>query len=628
MVESRSRAPFFDRESIDNFCEKGIIGCILGILVFGPLALGGVRNSEFMVIALLEAAAIFLWIIRLWVRDQYRVLCAPISWAILAFTGYSIYLWQTADIEYLARDEVFRIITYALLFFLIVDNCNRQETLQLLALTMIVLGVALSFYATFQFFTGSQKVWHFAKPLAYKGRASGTYYNPNHLAGYLEMVVPLALAFVFSGRFKHVVKVLLGYSVVAMLAAIAFTISRGAWFSIGFALLAFFLILLRNRDYRIPALVCLVLLIAAGSYASLRSLKAKHRLQQLSLNQARMEYWKPAVQMWKESPWTGVGPNHYDWRFRAYRFWQVQGRPVYTHNDYLNTLADYGVIGLSLVMATIGLAGWGVFRTWKYVRRQNEISTKPSNRAALVLGSSIGLLAILAHSVVDFNMHIPANAITAIMLLAILTGHIRYGTERFWVNPRLPGRLMATIVLAAGACWVTWQGVSFGLEDKLLQRAEKAPAESEERFDLLQRAHALEPHNSETVRWIGEILRRKGWAGNEGYEEVLRGAITWFERSARLNKWDPYALAYWGMCLHWLDDKERASELFDKALKLDPEGSYMMALYGWHLLQIGKLREAYEKLRLANAYLNGRQELAANYLKILERRLAEEPQNR
>ena len=120
------------------------------------------------------------------------------------------------------------------------------------------------------------------------------------------------------------------------------------------------------------------------------------------------------------NPVWGVGPGHYDYRFRQYRPEQVQVRPVYAHNDFLNTLADWGVAGTALVAAAWVFLYSGVWRTWRFVRASaSDLGEKPSNKFAFVLGAALGLIALFCHSVVDFNMHIPANAILAIALMAL-----------------------------------------------------------------------------------------------------------------------------------------------------------------------------------------------------------------
>src|SRR5206468_8661663 len=129
---------------------------------------------------------------------------------------------------------------------------------------LVFLGMAISLYAVYQFITNSAFVWHFRKPAGYAHRGSGTYICPNHLAGFLEMVLPSSLAFVMTGRVRHTTKVFLGYAGLTMLAGIAVTVSRGGWIAGGIALILFFIALLRNPTYRLPAIAVLVLVIAGG----------------------------------------------------------------------------------------------------------------------------------------------------------------------------------------------------------------------------------------------------------------------------------------------------------------------------------------------------------------------------
>src|ERR1044071_10318191 len=114
--------------------------------------------------------------------------------------------------------------------------------------------------------------------------------------------------------------------------------------------------------------------------------------------------------MWEQNIMWGVGPAHYDYRFREFRPQTLQARPNRVHNDYLNTLTDWGIVGFTLVAAAWGLLAWGVVKTWQNaIHAEKDIGRKRSNKFAFVLGESVGLIAILIHSFVDFNMHIPSN---------------------------------------------------------------------------------------------------------------------------------------------------------------------------------------------------------------------------
>ena len=109
--------------------------------------------------------------------------------------------------------------------------------------------------------------------------------------------------------------------------------------------------------------------------------------------------------------------------------------PDRAHNDYLNLLADWGAAGGIIVLAGMVAFGAGLRKTWKHVRpSENDFGRGLSNRFAFFLGAAAGLLALAVHSVVDFNLHIPANAILGVTLLALLSSNLRFATERYWLE--------------------------------------------------------------------------------------------------------------------------------------------------------------------------------------------------
>src|SRR5260221_10218772 len=134
-----------NREKLDGWCERGILGLVLGILVFGPLATGAVRTLEFLVIQALTLGVILLWGLRFWLNPKPKLFWPPICWAVVAFAGYAIARYLTADIEYAARQELVRVLVYAVLFLAILNNLHRQESVQIITLTLIFLAMAISF---------------------------------------------------------------------------------------------------------------------------------------------------------------------------------------------------------------------------------------------------------------------------------------------------------------------------------------------------------------------------------------------------------------------------------------------------------------------------------------------------
>lgn len=602
-----------NRESLDRFCERGILGLVLAVLVWGPLAAGAVRTQDFLIPMLLTAGALALWTVRLWLNERPRLLCPPICWAVLAFVAYAFGRYFTCDIEYVGRLELLRVLVYAAVFFVVLNNLHGQENTQAIAMTAIFLAMAIAMTAVWQYLTGSSRVpslaalaesalfehkqWYFQG--VYKFRASGTYINPNHLAGFLEVLLPLALAYVLTGRTRPVLKVFLGYAALVMLAGIGVTGSRGSWAATGCALLLFFGLLAAHRSYRLPALAMLVILLVAGGYFAKDNRLVRSRVQssfadgRLELD-LRAELWQATTVMWQDHRWWGVGPGHFDWRFRMYRPPLVQLRPDRAHNEYLNVLADWGVAGAILIGTVLATLGWGLARTWRHVRRgEAEFKSNRSNKFALVLGVAVGLVALLVHSSVDFNLQIPGNALQIAILAALLASHHRFATERFWFGAGPVLKSALSLLLAGAVGWLLFQTVRLGREYFWLERASTQRIYSTEKIVMLTKAHAVEPNNGETTLAIADSYRFQSLEGGhdfedqEGYEKLAQRALQWYARGTNANPHEGYNFLGTGQCLDYIGRTNEARAFFDRAEVLDPNGYWTVAYIGRHFVEIG-----------------------------------------
>jgi len=623
------------RERIDLWCERGVLGLVLAILIYSPLATGAVRPQDFLVVQWLTVATLVVWTVRFCINPRHRLLWPPMCWAVLLFMSYAVARYLTADLEYIARQESLKVVLYGFLFFAILNNLHRQETTTIIAATLIVVAMAIAGYAVYQFITGSDRVWHFVRPPMYAGRGSGTYICPNHLGGYLEMLLPLGITYTLTGRFSPLQRILLGYASLVIFAGIAATVSRGAWIATGVSVLVLLAFLLRRPGYKLPVVAILVLILAAGFLAFKRAELSKNRkdaLASLTLERdTRALVWKAAVNMWHDHPWAGVGPAHFDYRFRAYRLESPysQGRPDRVHNDYLNTLVDWGIIGALLVLSAWAFFAWNLLRSWKYLQRaQNDLTTKRSNRSAFVLGASVGLLAILVHSFVDFNMHVPANAILAVTLLALVAGHFRFATEAYWHTVRWPLRIPVLLTLITALVILVPVLIGRTRELRWLVAAENLRPASTAQTAAYEKAFALRPTNFEAAYNIAENYRAHAWQGLEGYESLTTNAMQWFQRAMHINPYDPYPPMRYAMCLHWLGQQDQALPWFQRALALDPNSYYTRAHMGWHHAQRQDwptvLQWMHDSLKMKSDAANV---VAWQYIFIAERRKQEGPVN-
>jgi len=411
------------------------------------------------------------------------------------------------------------------------------------------------------------------------------------------------------------------------------TFSRGGWVAAVVALLVLLVILTFHRNHRLPAFLLLVFLAGGGTvFVSNYLSKTLSYIQRVGTPEqsgqfdfaVRRDIWVAAGQMWRDHFWWGVGPAHYDYRFREYRPENVQMSPDRAHNDYLNLLADWGTVGGIIVLAGMVAFGAGLRKTWKYVRPpENDFGRGLSNRYAFFLGATAGLVALAVHSVVDFNLHIPANAILGVTLLALLSSNLRFATERHWLGAHRTVRMIATLALVTGMVYLSRQDWHRGHEAVWLARAEQLPNFSPQKAAALNAAFEFEPENFETAYNIGECFRTQSFDGGQNYEDLAKTAMQWYARGMKLNPHDGYDYLRYGMCLDWLDRHNEAGPYFNRADALDPNGYYTEANIGWHYVQTGDYAAALPWLERSLRLHSPENEAAASYLEIVEHKLIE-----
>jgi O-antigen ligase len=621
-----------DREVLDKACKRAIWFLTIVTLLWGPLAFGSVQTPAFLVLLGLTLLLMLLWILRLWLGSDNRILWPSVCFGVLLFTGYAIGRTLVADIEYVARGELTRILVYAALFFAILNNFQEPRSIKTAVYALVLLGMIEAVYATFQFATGSDRVWHWVRPPIYQGRGSGTYICPNHLAGFLAMVMPMGLALTIKGRMNPAMRILVGYASAAMLVGLALTFSRGGWLAAGAAILLLLLWIGSQRGHRLAALLILILLTASAAAFFTQSDRAAKRIEQAGSHTSpesskiRLHIWHGAWQMWQDHPWWGVGPGHFDHRFPAYRHPDVQARPGYAHNDHLNTLADFGIAGVLPLAALFLALFWSAARSWHHVRRDaGEAGNHSwSDREAIILGATLGLVALLVHAIFDFNWQIPANAVTAVALAAFLASQSRFASGRSSLRPQFAGRIAITIAACALTAWLGFTGWHRAAEHYWLQIAGGESQATTRKIEALERAAAIQPSNAQTHYQLGEIFRQSSFQGLTGYDALGQNAILHFERSAALNPYDPHPPMRIGMCLDWLGRHDDAAPYYERAYSLDPNYYYILAHIGWHHVQIGDLQTAktwFERsIVVHHAWKNP---IARAYLEIVKSRLME-----
>jgi O-Antigen ligase len=159
----------------------------------------------------------------------------------------------------------------------------------------------------------------------------------------------------------------------------------------------------------------------------------------------RLRVWRDVVAMSLSSPLLGHGLGSFAEAFPRYKTSNGELRVEHAENDFLEMLAEGGLLGLGLALTAAGLAVSAIARG---LRRQRDRLLR-----GIGIGSLAGLIALLVHSAFDFNLRIPSNATLFALLAALALG----GSA----EPRPAGRTGSRVfglLLLAGTAAALWPG--------------------------------------------------------------------------------------------------------------------------------------------------------------------------
>ena len=334
------------------------------------------------------------------------------------------------------KTEFLKFFAYLSVFFLIMTTMTTFGQIRRLVLTVIFTGTGVAFLALCQMLSQSDKIYGFWQSQYKVGSYGGPFVNADHLAGYLEMVIPLALGFLVSREVPGISRaakdwkqrvslleawlaknILLIFIILIMASALFLSVSRGGILSFVFSLGLFSLLLGMQKSQKGKRKM--VLLISVLLFIFLLWMGADPIITKLATLASptaaladRLPVWKDTLHLSRDFPLLGVGLGNFQTIYPKYTtvasptFWE------HAHNDYVEMLADTGWAGALLFFGGIWFFLFAIMKKWK--ERKDPFVT------GITLGGLTGAVAILFHCLGEFNLHIPANALLLFITLGVI----------------------------------------------------------------------------------------------------------------------------------------------------------------------------------------------------------------
>lgn len=450
----------------DGLLEWGI----LALVVLTPLPQASVAPWSILAIELsvLALTGLYLWRPDPGLRSER--LAAALKWPRLLALGFFAYLvlqlvpWPTFLLRLLSPNTVAlhsryalspappaflglslvpsetvragsELLAYVLLGFLVLKTFTTVKQVRRLFAVIIAMGAFEALYGILELYAKNPRILFYAKQTSLDS-VTGTFVNRNHLSGYLEMIIPLAVGlivarldlFSLSGlRWREKLLVVMDKGLLASLPlalvavvmgiAVVFSHSRSgiATMILTFVFFAGFAALFKERGREQKRLIRLFVngMLLAVVLLSV-AIGARSTLLRFSpdrvLHEGRTVIWTQTIQWIGRFPVFGTGLGTFDALVPGS---EVEGTLIgyeHAHNEYLEYLMEVGLVGSALLFGLVFFMLGRSLVAWQ-ARPDPEVR-------GLVLGGAVSGLSVLFHGLTDFNTHIPANALLFSVVLA------------------------------------------------------------------------------------------------------------------------------------------------------------------------------------------------------------------
>lgn len=421
------------------------------IPVFSTIAFGGVDAWAIGLNSIFCAVLAILWLADSWFSKEFRYHSSLLQLPLvgLLLTGLiqllplrsfdnsgnllSISAVSSLSLDpYSTRFFVIQLIGYIIFFAVALTFINSQKRMQKAVLMTIIFGAIMAFIGILQRLASPDAIYG-VRPTP-QAIPFASFVNQHHFAAFMNLSLGLTLSLLFGKALKKDKSLLLIIAAFLMLVALIFTSSRGGILSFFGVLAVVFLPMLLNKnsdseihDQKGKSSFRNKFLLLAGTFAAIFAVIGAVFLLggegslvrgigfsgQSDISSGRTHFWAIALQIFLDYPILGAGLNAFGAAFSKYDTWNGVFRVEQAHNDYLQILADAGIVGFACVAAFI-------YFLFKKALPHIDSSMSHFRRSAGV-GALAGCFGILIHSFFDFPLRTPSNAFFFLMFAAIAT---------------------------------------------------------------------------------------------------------------------------------------------------------------------------------------------------------------
>lgn len=412
--------------------DKIIYGMLLALLVITPLPYGTVEVWSTAIWELLILVMALLWGIQVIVTKRLTIELNPLVWPMIALLALAavqlLPLSARGTITYdsfATLDAAVKLFVFILFFLLFATFVNTPERRKQTATVIVLLAVVIALIGIGQ--TYGKLIWP-------RG-AFGPFINRNHFAGFLEMAAGIIGARIVSRTLQRERLVLYVCYLIIVCSGLILSASRGGYLSLIAVILFLAMITLSPRNEKAEAepgrratqlrLVVALILLVVMSFGAMFLTGSDELMKRFGKVQAqlniddladerfnRQDLWQTTLKIIKDHPLLGTGFGAYQFVYPRYDQSSGLLRVEQAHNDYLQLIADTGLVGALVMLAFVGLL---------FARGVAALQTRDALQRAISFGALAGCFGLAVHSFVDFNLQVTTNAQMFLALAALAT---------------------------------------------------------------------------------------------------------------------------------------------------------------------------------------------------------------
>ena len=418
---------------------KTIAVGLMFAVVFTALAFGAVEPWSLFLFEIIVLALIALWAARAVLNKRLKVrlpdAALPVAALVLFGLIQSVAIpdntgrWMSLSMDVGATRMTVTALVFMLASFVLISNTfTTRKRLSVLSAFLVIYGLVMAIFALVQHFAWDGRFYWLRPTLATS--PFGPFANHNHFAGYMELLIPLPVALVIAREGRGEIRLLYLFAAAMMGVAAVASLSRGGMISIAAGMMFIALLGVRLRREKqlsrvamffsqAVVVIAIMSVIAAGIFWIGADPVIKRVTQGQAASSAsagetfrssRGWIWRDTFSMIRANPILGVGLGAYETAFPIYSESDGSLRVPQAHNEYLQVAADAGIVGVLIAL-------WFIVAIFRTVSR--GVRSRDPLLAGLALGSGGGIFAMLVHSMFDYNLQIPSNALLFLLLVAV-----------------------------------------------------------------------------------------------------------------------------------------------------------------------------------------------------------------